>query len=99
MYKHVCAKTNIESEIFIMPDYCSTGIWCKECGSNLGCCSLKYLPEWIFDFTELWNNYWVDNIAENENDRFLEFHKEKYFRIGKTINRLINFYYICEFKK
>lgn len=99
MYSHNCIRKNVESTLFILPDYASTGIWCKECGMNLGRKTLINLPEWLFDFLELWNTHWSLYVGDKKEEMFFEIHRQKYIKVGQELNNLINFYYPCEFEE
>lgn len=88
-----CCKKEIKLQIF--PDYCSSGIWCLNCGCMLN--NIANIPEGLINLCGIWNDLWDDQINHkeyNNDDYFVNI----YMSTGKYLCELINQYCYCEFK-
>ena len=65
-FKVVCSNCN-GIHIKLMADFCSTGIWCAQCGVMLSY-NQTNLPEELTKEIQSWNNLYDDYISDKEDN-------------------------------
>jgi hypothetical protein len=99
-YKNMmtCSKCNNAIYIELMPDYASSGFWCKYCGMSFADPKndLPYLSSGIIDLVEGWNLLWElgtgTSIELNKPNFEILFRK-----MGKKLEGLVGLNYLCIF--
>ncbi len=63
MEKHTCSSCKHELRVRLMPDFCSSGIWCENCGVNLSPNEIG-LPNDLIERLDAWVLAWDNEVGD-----------------------------------
>jgi hypothetical protein len=93
--KYFCSECKKETVIKILPDYCSSSLWCHECGCEISFSELNISNSLALLITH-WNLLW-DILKTYKTRLNMNYMEKLYNETGETIEEELSKYYECYF--
>ena len=90
----ICSACKTKLEIKLMVDYASNGIWCKNCGVELGMETLRKVPICLIDMAECW--VWLWQLVQDLPGGLDEYRKKKLLAMGQCLRWQFSEYLPCD---